>query len=135
MATKESLHRTLNKLAKWRTLFAGWQLGTRPDSDPECQAVRDHRDLSLMARIDINALLALLIRKGVFTEQEWIDALPSFERMAPVTLSVVCFRVHPAGIDNEMVLDVLNEKILNRINAAGTTFFPIPVCMESLLCA
>jgi len=42
--------------------------------------------------------------------------------MAPVPLSVVCFRVHPVGIDNEMVLDVLNEKILNRINAAGHYF-------------
>jgi len=53
---------------------------------------------------------------------EWIDALPGFERMAPVPLSVVCFRVHPAGIDNEIVLDVLNEKILNHINAAGHYF-------------
>jgi len=37
-------------------------------------------------------------------------------------LSVVCFRAHPAGIDNEMVLDGLNEKILNRINATGHYF-------------
>jgi aromatic-L-amino-acid decarboxylase len=42
--------------------------------------------------------------------------------MAPVPLSVVCFRAHPANIDNETVLDVLNEKILNRINAAGHYF-------------
>ncbi len=75
MATKESLHRALSKLARWRGLFAGWQLGTRPDTDPEVQAVRDHRDLSLFARIDINAMLGLLIKKGVFTHQEWIDAL------------------------------------------------------------
>lgn len=53
---------------------------------------------------------------------EWIDVVPGFERMAPVPLSVVCFRAHPAGIDNEKVLDVLNEKILNRINAAGHYF-------------
>jgi aromatic-L-amino-acid decarboxylase len=53
---------------------------------------------------------------------EWIDAVPGFERMAPVPLSVVCFRVHPVGIDNETVLDVLNEKVLNRINAAGHYF-------------
>lgn len=53
---------------------------------------------------------------------EWIDATPSFERMAPVPLSVVCFRSHPVGIDNEEVLDTLNEKILNRINATGHYF-------------
>lgn len=75
MATKESLHRVLNKVAKWRSLFAGWQLGTRSETDPEAQAVRDHRELSMMVRIEVNALLDLMIKKGVFTEQEWIDAL------------------------------------------------------------
>ena len=34
--------RALNVLAKWRTLLAGWQLGTRPKGDPECDAVSDH---------------------------------------------------------------------------------------------
>lgn len=53
---------------------------------------------------------------------ECIDVVPDFERMAPVPLSVVCFRAHPAGIDNEKVLDALNEKILNRINATGHYF-------------
>ena len=53
---------------------------------------------------------------------EWIDATPGFERMAPVPLSVVCFRAHPVGIDNEKILDALNEKILNRINATGHYF-------------
>lgn len=75
MATLESLSRALNKVGKWRSLFVGWQLGTRSDTDPEAQAVRDHRDLSMLVRIDVNALLGLMIRKGVFTEQEWIDAL------------------------------------------------------------
>lgn len=53
---------------------------------------------------------------------EWIDVVPGFERMALVPLSVVCFRAHPAGIDDEAVLDGLNAKILNRINAAGHFF-------------
>ena len=75
MATKESLDRALQKVAKWRLLFVGWQLGTRPDTDPESQAVRDHRDLSLMLRIEMNALTGLLLKKGIFTEQEWRDAL------------------------------------------------------------
>jgi hypothetical protein len=75
MATKESLNRALQKLAKWRGLFAGWQLGTRPDTDPECQAVRDHREMSLFTRVEINAMLDLLVKKGLVTDQEWIDAL------------------------------------------------------------
>jgi hypothetical protein len=32
----------LNVLAKWRGLFAGWQLGTRPKGDPESDAVRSN---------------------------------------------------------------------------------------------
>lgn len=34
----------LNVVCKWRSLFAGWQLGTRPKGDPESDAVRDHRE-------------------------------------------------------------------------------------------
>lgn len=35
----------LNILTKWRVLFTGWQLGTRPKGDPEGDAVREHREL------------------------------------------------------------------------------------------
>lgn len=71
----EQLHAVLNKLAKWRMLFAGWQLGTRPKEDPESQAVRDHREVTLLLRAEVSAMVALLIRSGVFTEQDWHDAL------------------------------------------------------------
>lgn len=63
--------RALNRLAKWRTVFAGWQLGTRPQTDPECQAVRDHREATMLLRVEVNALAGLLIAKGVFTPDEW----------------------------------------------------------------
>lgn len=66
---------TLNKLAKWRTVFAGWQLGTRPKGDPECDAVRDHRELGIMLRVECRALVQVLIDKGIFTEAEWDLAL------------------------------------------------------------
>lgn len=60
----------LNRLAKWRAVFAGWQLGTRPKGEPECDAVRDHRELTLLMRAELSALEGLLIAKGVFTAQE-----------------------------------------------------------------
>lgn len=63
--------RMLNRLAKWRSVFAGWQLGTRPKGDPECDAVRDHREVSIIMRAEMNALTALLIAKGVFTVDEY----------------------------------------------------------------
>jgi hypothetical protein len=63
--------RNLNRLAKWRSLFAGWQLGTRPIGDPECDAVRDHREATIIQRAELSALTGLLIEKGVFTAEEF----------------------------------------------------------------
>jgi hypothetical protein len=63
----------LNRLAKWRMVFASWQLGTRSIEDPECQAVRDHREATLLLRAEVTAITDLLIRKGVFTAQELAD--------------------------------------------------------------
>jgi hypothetical protein len=70
-----SAERALNVLCKWRTILAGWQLGTRPDTDPECQAVRDHRDATLIQRAEMSALTELLLRKGLITEAEFDAAL------------------------------------------------------------
>lgn len=65
----------LNRLSKWKALFAGWQLGTRPKGDPECDAVRDHREATLMLRAENNAIIALLVAKGIFTAAELKDAV------------------------------------------------------------
>jgi len=61
----------LNRLAKWRSIFAGWQLGTRMKGDAESDAVRDHRELTILLRAEVNAITSLLIRKGVFTAVEY----------------------------------------------------------------
>lgn len=61
----------LNKVAKWRMVFAGWQLGTRADNDPEAMAVRDHREQSIMMRTEVSALVRILLEKKVFTIEEW----------------------------------------------------------------
>ncbi len=65
----------LNRACKFRTVFAGWQLGSRSDTDPECQAVRDHRDLSTVLRVESSAISALLIKKGIFTAEELRNAI------------------------------------------------------------
>lgn len=61
----------LNRLCKWRAIFAGWQLGTRKKGDPECDAVRDHREVTIVMRAEITAVTQLLIAKGVFTLEEF----------------------------------------------------------------
>lgn len=65
----------LNRLAKWRAHYAGWQLGTRLKGDPESDAVRDHREVTILLRAEVSALAGLLLRKGVITEAEWHAAL------------------------------------------------------------
>jgi hypothetical protein len=67
--------RALNILAKWRVLLTGWQLGTRPKGDPEGDAVRDHREATILLRAESNALKTLLLAKGLITMDEWQKAL------------------------------------------------------------
>lgn len=69
------LNTVMNRLAKWRMVFASWQLGTRADTDPECQAVRDHRELTILMRAEVSALVGLLQAKGVFTQAEFAGQL------------------------------------------------------------
>jgi hypothetical protein len=71
MEKNQSLLAALNKLGKWRMVFAGWQLGTRTADDPECKAVRDHREVTILLRAEANALLHLLLEKKVITLAEW----------------------------------------------------------------
>ena len=52
----------------------------------------------------------------------WIDAENTFERMAPVPFSVVCFRFHPRHISEESKLEQVNAQILDRVNATGEVF-------------
>jgi len=81
----------LNRVAKWRVLFTGWQLGTRPKGDPEGDAVRDHREVTILLRAEVSALAQLLAAKGLVTQGEWEDALEAeadalnalFERRFP----------------------------------------------------
>jgi hypothetical protein len=72
---QRALTASLNRLTKWRGVFASWQLGTRTKEDPECQAVRDHREATIMLRAELSAVTFLLIEKKVFTDEEYDAAL------------------------------------------------------------
>ena len=53
----------------------------------------------------------------------WVDDSDDFERLAPVPLSVVCFRARPAARSwTDAQLDRLNAGILDSVNASGEVF-------------
>lgn len=52
-----------------------------------------------------------------------VDEAPDLERVAPVTLSVVCFRYAPPGWTGDAArLDALNKLLVERIQAEGRAF-------------
>jgi aromatic-L-amino-acid/L-tryptophan decarboxylase len=61
----------------------------------------------------------------------WVDEAPDFERLAPAPFSVVAFRYRPQGVkgsepesesEADGVLDGLNQRLLERVNASGEVF-------------
>lgn len=75
MSSHERMLRALHRLTRWRTVFAGWQLGTRTDTDPEAQAVRDHVESRLIVRAELTALVRLSIEAGRFTQEQYENAV------------------------------------------------------------
>jgi aromatic-L-amino-acid decarboxylase len=49
---------------------------------------------------------------------ELVDAAPELERLAPVTLNIVCFRFIQPGMD-ENALNALNQELLIRLHESG----------------
>ncbi len=52
---------------------------------------------------------------------EWLNQDNCFEIMAPVQLSLVCFRLNPGGLDHES-LNQLNRRFLENINSNQSIF-------------
>lgn len=53
----------------------------------------------------------------------WVDTSNTFERLAPVPFSVVCFRACPATASSDpAALNDLNERLLVAVNATGDVF-------------
>jgi aromatic-L-amino-acid decarboxylase len=94
----------------------GIQLGRRFRALKLWMVMRDFGSDGLRARLAEHMRLARLFAA-------WIDADPSFERLAPVPFSVVCFRARPAShAGDAAALDALNERLLDRVNASGEVF-------------
>jgi aromatic-L-amino-acid decarboxylase len=51
-----------------------------------------------------------------------VRAEAGLEVLSPATLGVLCFRAHPAGVDDPAALDALNERVNAAVNAKGRYF-------------
>jgi aromatic-L-amino-acid decarboxylase len=69
--------------------------------------------------------LQLKIREHILMArwlEQQVTAQPDFEIMAPVPLSLVCFRFKPLGINDTETLNRLNENLMQSLNAGGRIF-------------
>jgi hypothetical protein len=71
MSEAAATNRALNRLCKWRSVLAGWHLGTRSQDAPGVQAMRSLMEFRLILRAEVNTIAVLLIDKGVFTHDEY----------------------------------------------------------------
>ena len=85
----------------------GVQLGRRFRALKLWMVLRHFGAAGIRARLAEHVRLARLFA-------EWVDASDTFERLAPVELSVVCFRAKGS--------DVLNEHLLEAVNRTGEIF-------------
>jgi len=53
---------------------------------------------------------------------EQMKQSPDFELLAPVPLNVICFRYHPAAVDDPEELNRLNAELLEMLNNTGSLF-------------
>jgi aromatic-L-amino-acid decarboxylase len=90
----------------------GIQLGRRFRSLKLWMVIRTYGQEGLTARIREHIRLAKLFAS-------WVDESSDFELLAPVPMSAVCFR---AISGEESQLDILNETLLNAVNATGKIF-------------
>ncbi len=105
----------------------------RNGSDYGIQLGRRFRSLKLwmVLRYFGHEGLAARIREHCRLAREfagWVEQAPGWELLAPVPLSVVCFRACPALAAGETEearaarLDALNERIMNAVNSTGEAF-------------
>lgn len=94
----------------------GIQLGRRFRSLKLYFVLRYFGAQGIRARIAEHIRLARLFAS-------WVDASDDVERLAPVPMSVVCFRARPARLgDDQHALDQFNAELLDRLNGSGKLF-------------
>lgn len=79
----------MNKLAKWRTVFASRWIGAATKEDTRCISIKDLFEAKLLMRAEYTGLQELLISKGIITADELalavIDAARHYDEVLEKT--------------------------------------------------
>jgi aromatic-L-amino-acid decarboxylase len=78
--------------------------------------IRDYGISGLQNKLRSHLAWALELKAIIEQEND-------FELLAPVNFATVCFRFKPENITDEEEINILNEKILNTLNAQGKIYF------------
>ncbi len=72
----------------------------------------------------VERLQAMLREHIAWTAElaEWIGAEPDFELTSPPSLALLSFRYRPRGLDDEVLLDRLNQRLLQALNDGGRVY-------------
>jgi aromatic-L-amino-acid decarboxylase len=130
----EVLHRAFSLVPEYLRTPAAETGGVRNGADYGVQLGRRFRSLKLwmVLRYFGHEGLAARIREhcriaALFAS--WVEASPDWELLAPVPLSVVCFRARPAASKADETdaaraarLDALNEQLMHAANSTGALF-------------
>lgn len=87
-ASARRMDAACNRLAKWRSWFAGWQLGTQPADHGPTRAVRDAAEARLLMRAELTALASVLLTKGLMTQDEYQEAIAREADFVSESLSI-----------------------------------------------
>lgn len=74
LALRKRSDAALNRVAKWRSVFTGRILGTRLKGDAQGDGFRDLFEKLILLRVEATAITGILLRKGLVTEAELLEA-------------------------------------------------------------
>lgn len=75
MKLDERYHKALNKLTKWRNFFAIWQTANKEPDEAEHKAIKDHREVTMLLRVEVTTLARMMVEKGVCTTDEFAEMM------------------------------------------------------------
>jgi aromatic-L-amino-acid/L-tryptophan decarboxylase len=78
--------------------------------------IRNFGVKGLQEKLRYHITIAKNLEKKIREEKE-------FEILAPVTFNLICFRYKPTGVYSEEELNVINEKLMHKVNETGKIYF------------